>query len=69
MGQTIQDIYTDRVARGELDPDPAQEDILPEFERIRAALAQPVKRGLFRRAPEPVPGLYLCGAWGAASPC
>jgi len=64
MGQTIQDIYTDRVARGELDPDPAQEDILPEFERIRAALAQPVKRGLFRRAPEPVPGLYLWGGVG-----
>ncbi|MFC4668770.1 cell division protein ZapE [Seohaeicola nanhaiensis] len=60
----IERLYSERIAAGTLHPDPAQEAILPEFERIRAALAQPVKRGLFRKAPEPPKGLYLWGGVG-----
>ncbi len=63
MGDLIQ-TYSDMAARGEITADPAQEAVLPEFERIRAALAQPVKRGLFRKAPEPIKGLYLWGGVG-----
>lgn len=37
---------------------------MPEFERIRAALAEPVKKGLFRKAPEPPKGLYIWGGVG-----
>ncbi|SHJ46252.1 cell division protein ZapE [Shimia gijangensis] len=62
---TLPDIYADKVARGELHPDDAQEAILPEFERIREAVAQPVKKGWFRKAtPEHVQGLYLWGGVG-----
>ena len=60
----IERLYAERIASGALREDPAQKAILPEFERIRAALAQPVKRGLFRRAPEPPKGLYLWGGVG-----
>lgn len=58
------DIYAARVAEGSLTPDPAQQAVLPEFERIRSALSQPVKKGLFRKAPEPPKGLYLWGGVG-----
>ena len=61
---TLPDIYERLVAEGSLTRDPAQEDILPEFERIRAALAEPVRRGWFRRAPAPPKGLYLWGGVG-----
>ncbi|MCD1617454.1 cell division protein ZapE [Salipiger marinus] len=61
---TLTDLYDARVAEGRLTRDPAQEDTLPELERIRAELAKPVKRGLFRRAPEPPKGLYLWGGVG-----
>ncbi|WP_299787787.1 cell division protein ZapE [uncultured Marivita sp.] len=61
---TLPDIYSARVADGSLNRDPAQEAVLPEFERIRAALAEPVKKGLFRKAPEPPKGLYLWGGVG-----
>ena len=57
-------LYEHRVADGTLTRDPAQEAILPEFERIRAALAAPSRRGLLRRAPEPPKGLYLWGGVG-----
>ncbi|MCH2093659.1 MAG: AFG1 family ATPase [Rhodobacteraceae bacterium] len=60
----LTDLYLQRVASGELDPDPAQEAALPEFERIRAALAEPTKRGFFRKAPESPKGLYLWGGVG-----
>ena len=56
--------YDALVAAGTLTRDDAQEAVLPEFERIRAALAEPVKRGLFRKAPEPPKGLYLWGGVG-----
>ena len=61
---TLPEIYAARVADGSLTRDPAQEAALPEFERIRAALAEPVKKGLFRKAPEPPKGLYLWGGVG-----
>ncbi|MEL7125543.1 MAG: cell division protein ZapE [Pseudomonadota bacterium] len=56
--------YQTLVAAGTLQADPAQEAVLPEFERIRTALATPVKRGLFRKAPEAPKGLYLWGGVG-----
>src|SRR6056297_881928 len=61
---TLPEIYAARVADGSLTRDLAQEAALPEFERIRAALAAPVKKGLFRKAPEPPKGLYLWGGVG-----
>jgi len=56
--------YAARVADGRLRADPAQEAVLPELERIRAALAAPVKRGWFAKAPEPIAGLYMWGGVG-----
>ena len=56
--------YQALVASGALQADPAQEAVLPEFERIRSALSAPVKRGLFRKAPEAPRGLYLWGGVG-----
>ncbi|SFQ99784.1 cell division protein ZapE [Poseidonocella sedimentorum] len=61
---TLPDIYAQMVQRGEITADAAQEAVLPEFERIRAELSRPVKRGFFRRAPEPVRGLYIWGGVG-----
>ena len=58
------EIYTARVAAGELTPDDAQTAVLPEFDRIANELAKPVKRGFFRRAPDPIQGLYLWGGVG-----
>ena len=60
----ISDIYNQRIASGELTADPAQQAVLAEFNRIETALKQPVKRGFFRKAPEPIPGLYLWGGVG-----
>ncbi|GGH33176.1 cell division protein ZapE [Cribrihabitans marinus] len=60
----VTDLYAARVADGTLQADPAQEAVLPEFERIRSALAEPAKRGLFRKAPPPPEGLYLWGGVG-----
>lgn len=56
--------YKALIADGTLEHDPAQDAVLPEFERIRAALAEPVKRGFFRKSPEPPLGLYLWGGVG-----
>lgn len=61
---TLPELYAARVADGSLTRDPAQQAVLPEFERIRAALAEPVKKGLFRKAPEPPKGLYIWGGVG-----
>ncbi len=61
---SLADAYAARIEAGHLTPDPAQEAVLPELERIRAALAEPVKRGLFRKAPEPPKGLYIWGGVG-----
>ena len=62
--KTLPEIYAARVRDGSLTPDDAQLEALPEFERIRAALAVPVKRGLFRKPPAPPKGLYLWGGVG-----
>jgi cell division protein ZapE len=61
---TVQDLYAARVAAGAIQPDPVQEAILPTLDRIRDQLAHPVMRGLIRRTPEPVRGLYLWGGVG-----
>ena len=57
-------LYSARIADGSLHADPAQEAVLPEFDRIHAAMTTPVKRGLFRKPPEPPKGLYLWGGVG-----
>jgi cell division protein ZapE len=61
---TLRAKYEAQIADGTLHPDPAQEAVLTEFDRIRAALLVPVKKGLFRKAPEPPKGLYLWGGVG-----
>ena len=61
---TVQEAYQAAVAAGTLHEDAAQLAVLPELERVRAALAEPVKRGFFRKAPELIPGLYMWGGVG-----
>lgn len=61
---SISTLYDQMIADGTLRPDPAQKAVMPEFDRIRDALMQPVKKGLFRKAPEPPMGLYLWGGVG-----
>ena len=60
--------YDSLIAKGELEADPAQVHVLPEFDRIAEALnAAPAKKGLggfFAKKPEPIPGLYLWGGVG-----
>jgi cell division protein ZapE len=72
-GHSMQEILADRIARGILSPDPAQERAAAPLERIRTSLAQrkpPARtglRGLLRKAapaPAPVRGLYLWGGVG-----
>ena len=61
----MQETYQAAVAAGTLRSDPAQLAVLPELERVRTALATPpAKRGFFRKAPEPIPGLYMWGGVG-----
>jgi len=61
---SISTLYDQMIADGRLRPDAAQKAIMPEFDRIRDALLQPVKKGLFRKTPEPPKGLYLWGGVG-----
>ncbi|WP_281992899.1 cell division protein ZapE [Sulfitobacter geojensis] len=61
---SLRETYDSLIAAGTLHADPAQESVLPEFDRIRAALLTPAKKGLFRKAPEPPKGLYLWGGVG-----
>ncbi len=61
---SVSELYQSRIDAGRLKPDPAQQAALPELERIRSALAEPAKRGLFRKSPEPPKGLYLWGGVG-----
>lgn len=60
----LTEVYDDLVASGTLKEDAAQRACLPEFERIENALRQPVKKGLFRRPPEPPKGAYIWGGVG-----
>ncbi|KAF0677329.1 cell division protein ZapE [Profundibacterium mesophilum] len=68
MDSSFQDIYARRIETGGLQPDPAQQALIPGFQRMLDALAAPPPRarGLFSRraAPEPVRGLYLWGGVG-----
>ncbi|WP_306005874.1 cell division protein ZapE [Aquicoccus porphyridii] len=65
MTRDVTSEYRARVAEGQIRPDPAQEAMLPALERVRAALAEPVKTGWFgRRKPEPIRGLYMWGGVG-----
>ena len=67
MSESLTEIYTRLAGEGRLTPDPAQLALLPEFERIRAALEAPPRRslrGLFGKTPEAVRGLYLWGGVG-----
>ena len=61
---TVTQSYDAAVTEGRLTRDPAQEAVLPELDRIQAALAEPVKKGLFRKAPPPPKGLYMWGGVG-----
>ncbi|MBM1689686.1 cell division protein ZapE [Sulfitobacter geojensis] len=61
---SLRETYDSLIAAGTLHADPAQESVLPEFDRIRAVLLTPAKKGLFRKAPEPPKGLYLWGGVG-----
>ena len=61
---SVSDLYEARLEEGRLTRDPAQEEALPEFERIRSELSRPQKKGLFRKAPEPPKGLYIWGGVG-----
>ncbi|PZX15846.1 cell division protein ZapE [Palleronia aestuarii] len=63
---TFSDLYSRKISDGALQKDPAQQAVLPEFERISRELAeQKPKRGWFSRStPEPATGLYLWGGVG-----
>ncbi|MFY0646496.1 cell division protein ZapE [Sulfitobacter geojensis] len=61
---SLRETYDSLIAAGTLHADPAQESVLPEFDRIRAALLTPAKKGLFRKPPESPKGLYLWGGVG-----
>ncbi|MGJ5617989.1 cell division protein ZapE [Sulfitobacter sp. MF3-043] len=61
---SLRETYDRLIDEGKLQSDPAQEALIPEFDRIRDALSQPIKKGLFRKAPEPPKGLYLWGGVG-----
>ncbi len=61
----MQHVYAAKVAQGDLKTDPSQEAVLEELERIRVAVSQPLpKRGFFRKAPDPIQGLYMWGGVG-----
>ena len=61
---TVTQAYDAAVTDGRLTPDSAQAGVLPELDRIQAELAVPAKKGLFRKVPPPVPGLYMWGGVG-----
>ena len=61
---TVTQAYDAAVADGRLTRDAAQEGVLGELDRIQAALAEPVKKGLFRKAAPPPKGLYMWGGVG-----
>ncbi len=67
MKMSLASLYAARLAAGHLSPDPAQQAVLPQFERIAAALAEAAPRGLarlVRKPTEPPRGLYLWGRVG-----
>lgn len=64
MSLLLSDHYDALVAKGQLYRDEAQVDLLPALERIGSAMATPIKRNLFRKAPKPPKGLYIWGGVG-----
>ncbi len=68
MSESLIEIYTRLAGEGRLRPDPAQQAVLPEFERIREGLAEAAKprglTGLFSKGPDAPHGLYLWGGVG-----
>ncbi len=56
--------YSNAILAGDLQPDDAQESVLPEFERVRMALTAPRKRSWFRKVGPGPKGLYLWGGVG-----
>ena len=64
MRETLVQIYDGKVGQGALRPDPAQADVLPMLETLRAWLENPPRAGLFSRKPTPPKGLYLWGGVG-----
>ncbi|MDO6478810.1 cell division protein ZapE [Shimia thalassica] len=67
MTLSLPEIYDAKVASGALHSDDAQLAVLPEFERIRLAVQQPLpKKGWFRKSAKPdfIQGLYLWGGVG-----
>lgn len=68
MSKTVMDSYAARVASGDFRADPAQEAVLPAFERIRTELiatAAPARKLAFWRRPPAAPrGFYLWGGVG-----
>ncbi|MEO3413189.1 cell division protein ZapE [Roseovarius sp. CAU 1744] len=62
--ETLPKKYARLVAAGDLTRDDAQEAVMPEFERIRAGLAEAPRKGWFRKAAEPPKGLYIWGGVG-----
>lgn len=61
---SLSEHYTRLTKEGILQADPAQIAALPEFERVHDALLVPVKKGLFRKAPEAPKGVYFWGGVG-----
>lgn len=61
---TLPDLYDARIRAGALSEDSAQRAALGRLDRIRADLARPPKKGLFRKAPPPVRGAYVWGGVG-----
>ena len=59
----VQTLYDTRAREGRLKPDPAQRALLPHLDRLRAEIEVPPKRGLFRKKPDPVRGLYLASSY------
>ena len=64
MPMTMLEIYQAAVAEGRLHEDSAQLGVMAELDRVRVEVAVPVKRGLFRKPPPPVKGLYMWGGVG-----
>jgi cell division protein ZapE len=70
MQASLTDLYAARVAGGTLQPDPAQQALLPVLEDLRLWLeANPVRRtgrlkGLFARPIQPPKGHYIWGGVG-----
>lgn len=65
---SFEDHYNGMIANGTLKPDPAQQAVLPLFDRVLDDLRQPPpKSGLLARfaaKPDPIKGLYLWGGVG-----